>query len=602
MGQLNWASSAAPSGWWAALGAAGEASRDPPPPAETSKLRNFAAAMETAARAEAEEGPPVASSARDPEEGGAGATRRRGRHTGAPEVSPFRAGGEMCEAGEGGCGDGGRPARAPRGSHPLKCMKCKEGPPVLIIRVGDAFCKVCFKDYFVHKFRATLGKNRCIFPGEKVLLAFSGGPTSSAMVRQVQEGLSRDAAKKLRFKPGIVFVDEGAVCGQDPEKRREVHSQVELLLRATGFPFHLVHLEEVFDLPGSILRSISHNATDDGQSYKEAVDGFIRRQQQSERTWDSLPGQLSELSVRCPPGKGAAEVPGPPAVSHTAELTHLFGAVKTLTAKEELLQTLRSHLILHVARTNGYTKVMMGDSCTRVAVKLLTNLCLGRGAFLAGDTGFSDSRHGDVLVLRPMREYSAKEIAFYNRLFGVPAVFTPSLGTKAPDRASIHRLIESFLYKLQSEFPATISTVYRTGEKLGTTPRDAGGDAEPERCLLCLCHLDTSVVDGSSLQSTLLSEELCQKLPPSAGSGCCGGPPDQTGCCRSSPAAGAPPSQAVLLPLLCYSCRLTVKDMTCLEPLPPYVHSEAERRQRRAAMKQEIQEFLLEDGEDFPAS
>ncbi|XP_060109744.1 cytoplasmic tRNA 2-thiolation protein 2 isoform X2 [Heteronotia binoei] len=424
------------------------------------------------------------------------------------------------------------------------------------------------------------------------------------MVRQVQEGLSREAAKKLRFKPGIIFIDEGAVCGQDLEKRREVCNQVETILRATGFPFHLVHLEEVFDLPDSILRSISHNATEDGQSYKEAVDGFIRRQQQSERTGDSLLGQLCELSVQPPPGKEAAQLPGPPPVSHTAELTRLFKAVKTLTAREELLQTLRNHLILHVARTHSYTKVMMGDSCTRVAVKLLTNLCLGRGAFLAGDTGFSDRRHGDVLVLRPMREYSAKEIAFYNRLFGVPAVFTPSLDTKAPDRASIHRLIESFLYKLQTEFPSTISTVYRTGEKLGTTPRDAdaGEDAEPERCLLCLCCLDTNVVDGSSLQSTLLSEELCRKPPPSAGSGCCGGAADQTGCCRSSPTVGAKPTQISFLPLLCYSCRLTVKDMTCLEPLPPYVHSEAERRQRRAAMKQEIQEFLLEDDEDLPVS
>jgi hypothetical protein len=27
----------------------------------------------------------------------------------------------------------------------------------------------CFKEYFIHKFRAMLGKNRVIFPGEKVL-------------------------------------------------------------------------------------------------------------------------------------------------------------------------------------------------------------------------------------------------------------------------------------------------------------------------------------------------------------------------------------------------------------------------------------------------
>lgn len=46
----------------------------------------------------------------------------------------------------------------------------------------------------------------------------------------------------------------------------------------------------------------------------------------------------------------------------------------------------RSHLLLHTARTQGYTKVMTGESCTRVAIKLLTNLAMGRGAFLAVDT------------------------------------------------------------------------------------------------------------------------------------------------------------------------------------------------------------------------
>ncbi|XP_061450537.1 cytoplasmic tRNA 2-thiolation protein 2 isoform X3 [Rhineura floridana] len=495
-------------------------------------------------------------------------------------------------------------------------MKCKEGSPVLIIRVGDAFCKGCFKDYFIHKFRAMLGRNRCIYPGEKVLLAFSGGPASSSMVRQVQEGLSREAAKKLRFKPGIIYIDEGAVCGQSLGKREDIRRQVETILQATGFPYHMVCLEEVFDLPSSVLRSIPHSTTEHGHSYKEAVDGFIRRQQQQQReemTGDaasSLKDQLAELSMHRSSWKEGVPVPGTPPVSHTEELTKLFGAVKTLTAKEELLQTLRNHLILHVARTSGYTKVMMGDSCTRVAVKLLTNLCLGRGAFLAVDTGFLDSRHGDVLFLRPMREYPAKEIAFYNRLFGVPTVFMPALDTKAPDRASIHRLIEGFLCRLQCEFPSTISTVYRTGEKLCVTPREAdpGGCTEALQCLFCLCTLDTKVVDGSSLQSTVLSEQICQKPPPpSAGNGCCRGAWNQTGCCNNPPVPGDSSHHAQLLPLLCYSCRLTIKDMSCLEPLPPYIHSEAERRQCRAAMKQEIQEFLLEEeesdgGEGLPLS
>lgn len=39
-----------------------------------------------------------------------------------------------------------------------------------------------------------------------------------------------------------------------------------------------------------------------------------------------------------------------------------------------------------MARIHGYSKVMTGDSCTRLAIKLMTNLALGRGAFLAWDT------------------------------------------------------------------------------------------------------------------------------------------------------------------------------------------------------------------------
>lgn len=44
--------------------------------------------------------------------------------------------------------------------------------------------------------------------------------------------------------------------------------------------------------------------------------------------------------------------------------------------------------------------------------------------------GFSDERHGDVVVVRPMREHTLKEVAFYNRLFAVPSVFTPAIDTK----------------------------------------------------------------------------------------------------------------------------------------------------------------------------
>lgn len=46
----------------------------------------------------------------------------------------------------------------------------------------------------------------------------------------------------------------------------------------------------------------------------------------------------------------------------------------------------RQHLLVHTARTQGYSKLMLGDNCTRLAVKLLTSISLGRGAQLAQDT------------------------------------------------------------------------------------------------------------------------------------------------------------------------------------------------------------------------
>ncbi|XP_027702308.1 cytoplasmic tRNA 2-thiolation protein 2 isoform X2 [Vombatus ursinus] len=490
----------------------------------------------------------------------------------------------MCQVGEDYGGPGPaelQPKLSWRGCE-QKCMKCKEGLPVLIIRAGDAFCKDCFKAYYIHKFRAMLGKNRLIFPGEKVLLAWSGGPSSSSMIWQVQEGLSRESAKRLRFVPGIVYIDEGVVCGQSPEERAKTVTEMKLILQTVGFPYHIVSLEEVFNLPTSVLQPVSQGPRGSENTYKEAVDGFIQQQQQQQRvpeeggreavlSDEQIQEKLRQLSTQDPVGQEEVTGDSLPRPAQIMALMTLFSSVKTLTAREELLQTLRAHLILHVARVQGYSKVMLGDSCTRLAIKLMTNLALGRGAFLAWDTGFSDDRHGDVVMLRPMRDYTLKEIAFYNRMFGVPSVFTPAIDTKAPEKASIHRLMESFILRLQAQFPSTISTVYRTSEKLVKAPRngDAAG-AATARCLLCMCALDIDSADSATAFGAQTLEHLAQKpspapAPPTGASGrpCCAqGTRLQQDCCRDTrPLSEREEPRASFIEQLCYSCRVNMKDV-----------------------------------------
>ncbi|XP_068383852.1 cytoplasmic tRNA 2-thiolation protein 2 isoform X1 [Eschrichtius robustus] len=495
----------------------------------------------------------------------------------------------MCEVGEDYRAPAGQPP--PRPGREQKCVKCKEGLPVVVIRAGDAFCRDCFKAFYVHKFRAVLGKNRLIFPGEKVLLAWSGGPSSSSMLWQVLEGLSRDSAKRLRFVPGVVYADEGAACGQSPEDRAKTVAEAKLVLQSVGFPWHIVALEEVFSLPPSVLRCSAREPVGTEGAYKAAVGSLLQQQHALGEEQQSLP---------CPPRLPIQA--GPPTAGQTEALSTLFSSVETLTAKEELLRTLRTHLILHVARTHGYSKVMMGDSCTRLAIKLMTSLALGRGAFLAWDTGFSDERHGDVVVVRPMREHTLKEVAFYNRLFAVPSVFTPAVDTKAPEKASIHRLMEAFILRLQAQFPSTVSTVYRTSEKLVKAPRDgcAAGTPGP-RCLLCMCVLDVDTADSATAFGAQTSSQLPQTQPPIAQaeaptvSCCCTRMGGARHCCRTEE-----DPRARVIEQLCYGCRVNMKDLPSLDPLPPYILAEAQLRSQRAEAEQ-IQEYLLEDREDEDA-
>ncbi|XP_017715255.1 PREDICTED: cytoplasmic tRNA 2-thiolation protein 2 isoform X9 [Rhinopithecus bieti] len=236
----------------------------------------------------------------------------------------------------------------------------------------------------------------------------------------------------------------------------------------------------------------------------------------------------------------------------------------------------RTHLILHMARAHGYSKVMTGDSCTRLAIKLMTNLALGRGAFLAWDTGFSDERHGDVVVVRPMRDHTLKEVAFYNRLFSVPSVFTPAVDTKAPEKASIHRLMEAFILRLQTQFPSTVSTVYRTSEKLVKAPRDgpAASDSSP-CCLLCMCALDVDAADSATAFGAQTSSRLSQMQSPTPltetrtplGPCCSPGVGRVQGCGQGACRREDP--QACIEEQLCYSCRVNMKDLVSACPPAP---------------------------------
>lgn len=60
------------------------------------------------------------------------------------------------------------------------CVKCKVNEPVCCGIGGEnsRFCKDCFKNNLYGKFKQAVTYNAMITPPDKVLVAFSGGPSS----------------------------------------------------------------------------------------------------------------------------------------------------------------------------------------------------------------------------------------------------------------------------------------------------------------------------------------------------------------------------------------------------------------------------------------
>mmetsp|Transcript_25824 Transcript_25824/g.45547 ORF Transcript_25824/g.45547 Transcript_25824/m.45547 type:complete len:328 (-) Transcript_25824:5994-6977(-) len=138
------------------------------------------------------------------------------------------------------------------------------------------------------------------------------------------------------------------------------------------------------------------------------------------------------------------------------------------------------------AQDNGFSKVIMGDSGSRVSAKVLNLLCMGRGAAISECTALV-SEIGSVTVGRPLREILGNEVGIYAHFNSLPTLnrlplyFNPSL----PSGGKIEVLVADFLTGLQSKFQSTSHNILRTSSKLKN-------DSLDQDCSLCGLPRETS--------------------------------------------------------------------------------------------------------------
>ncbi|XP_068200967.1 cytoplasmic tRNA 2-thiolation protein 2 [Palaemon carinicauda] len=486
----------------------------------------------------------------------------------------------------------------------VTCRKCNTEKAVVVLRMKDAYCRECFLSYFVHKFRSTIGKSKQIRLGDQILIATSGGVSSSALLHLVREGLDESSHKKLRFEPACLYIDESCLSDDSPDAGPEFVQQVCNRVLSRKFPCYVISLEHIM----SSQPPVPTLYIEDGSA---------------------------ELST---------------SLELKEQLRKLLSSCKTDSAKQDLLEQLRRELLCQCAGALGYSKIFLADNATSLSVSILSNVALGRGSQLSDRVHFK-ARHKDIEIYRPMRELLQNEIHYYNDLHEISTVEAPSFKHKG---SSIISCTEQFVMGLQKEFPATIPTIFRTGDKLVSTSTEMSKCSTPELndhidtdfspimlCVMCGLQLDTLQSESSAVQATIVSQRLSRivapttkpeesvaedtncsydtsstsNIPPqehsldnvksnngctvsSNGVGTNSCDCSQQTCCSSSKdkalldANNSVPKD-ILDGYLCYGCRIIVRELEEVNRLPIKVRGSVAEQERRKHMREQIQDFLL---------
>lgn len=302
------------------------------------------------------------------------------------------------------------------------CKKCNENKVIVRLNLKDGQCRDCFLHFVRHKFRAALGSTKIVKRDSNILLIFDGTPENVVMLDMIKYAIEQDTYKKLLFHPVILYLDEYFLFEKNFLAKQERLKKVIELLNHYKFPKYYCNLSS---------------------SSNEAL----------------LMENVTSTDLY--------------ANSETKFLASLE-AVKSLTTRQDFLKQTKSNLYRCVAKHLNCSYIFVSEIVVNLSKTLLSNIALGRGSSAALDVAFCDDRIDGIKLLRPVRDLHKNEIESYINFLGLQHLPELSYGADQPEHLSIQNLTASFIDGLQKNFPSTVSTVYRTGDKISHSKHDPG--------------------------------------------------------------------------------------------------------------------------------
>lgn len=322
------------------------------------------------------------------------------------------------------------------------CKACNLGRCVVKLPCKEPQCAQCFLAYVRHKFRANIGSHKMIPRNGRVLVVYDAGANSSVLLDMLRFATTLDRFKKLHVEPIVLYVDEQCLRSADLNSRNEHLGKIKELLLPFGFPSFYVSVSDT------------------------SKEGDVR------------PTAIGDLVVT------------ESVMSAEESFANVVHAFKSLTSKQEFLHAASTNIIRRCAEQLDCKFVFTAEICPDLAIKLLANICLGRGPSVGQDVSFCDSRRA-VRILRPIRDFNTIEIANYLKHSAVQWLDDVAMFGSANDEfGSIQNLTKGFVDGLQDNFQSTISTIFRTGSKIAAVDAKHKTTESAQRCVVCASILD----------------------------------------------------------------------------------------------------------------
>lgn len=332
------------------------------------------------------------------------------------------------------------------------CKKCNLEQIVVKLNNKEAQCKECFLTYVRHKFRASLGSTKIVRRSSNVLVLFDGSAESVVLLDMLKYALSGETFKRLHFNTSVVYVDEMFLFDFTEEERLEKFAEVKKCLNEFGF-----------------------------KTFYSSISGT---------------GDVTEIEESSFDDKS------------DAAFLKVLKSFKSLTQRQDFISQHKNNLLRKIAQKIDYNFVFLSEIGPDLAKTLLTQISLGRGSSSYLELAFCDDRTSDVKLIRPIRDLNENEIKNYLKLNNLSSVSLKSYGEDDGEFNSIQNLTARFVNGLQTNFPSTVSTIFRTGDKMTFK----SNDSVDSKCSFCKTDVD---FNGSQ---TLFAIEFSRLVSANCGS------------------------------------------------------------------------------------